>query len=301
VFTTISIVARMFPSFARGTPQQKPADVLIQTYIDEIEGEITAVLLRRFGEAISQPPAMGDLAVWLAGLLIASVPVQRGKAYALGALVLDDNGNVEQVTTAGITAASLPLWQATHAYVLNDTIFDEQNGYVQQASVAGTSATTRPAFPASLGSLIQDGVALTWKNIGPQIAWSLLTGGTTTDGTVIWTNATSRASRVLELINRYGAAAQLGDTLATLGAASTAKLAEQFRAYFLRMWHGLDARDDKGNPLPSGPYDLFFDPLSRHESPRPGLQAISGSDQPPHQTAKDVGLESMLVSVNEVI
>src|SRR5438132_889069 len=284
----------MFPSFARGTPQQKPADVLIQTYIDEIEGEITAVLLRRFGEAISEPPAQGSLPVWLSGLSIATVPVQRATAYALNALVLDDNGNVQQATTAGTTAASLPLWQAAHVYALNATIFDEQNALVQQASVGGTSGTTRPAFPASLGSLTPPDGTVTWKNIGSQIAWNLLPGGTTADGSVTWTNVTNHASRVLELINRYGACAQLADTLSTLGGASTEKLAEKFKTDFLRMWRQLDARDDKGTPLPSGAYDKYFDPLSRTESPRPAVQAISGADQPLQQVARDVGLESML-------
>src|SRR5256885_9938043 len=106
VYTTVPIVARMFPSFARGTPQQKPTDVLIQTYIDEIAGEITGVLLRRFGEAISQLPAQGSFPVWLAGLLVATVPVQRSTAYAAGALVLDDNGNVQQATAR--STAALP-------------------------------------------------------------------------------------------------------------------------------------------------------------------------------------------------
>ena len=187
-----------------------------------------------------------------------------------------------------------------YVYALNATIFDEQNALVQQASVGGTSGTTRPAFPASLGSLTPPDGTVTWKNIGSQIAWNLLPGGTTADGSVTWTNVTNHASRVLELINRYGACAQLAASLATLGGASTEKLAEKFKTDFLRMWRQLDARDDRGNPMPSGAYDAFFDKLSRTESPRPGLQAISGSDQPPHQVARDVGLE-FPVSFNEVI
>ena len=46
-YTTIANVAGMFPTFARGTAQQKPADTLIQTYIDDVAAEINAVLVRR--------------------------------------------------------------------------------------------------------------------------------------------------------------------------------------------------------------------------------------------------------------
>ena len=37
---------------------------------------------------------------------------------------------------------------------------------------------------------------VTWKNTGAQIAWNLLPGGTTVDGSVTWTNVTNHASRV---------------------------------------------------------------------------------------------------------
>ena len=46
-YTTIANVAGMFPTFVRGTAQQKPADALIQTYIDDAAAEINAVLVRR--------------------------------------------------------------------------------------------------------------------------------------------------------------------------------------------------------------------------------------------------------------
>lgn len=51
-YTTVSAVAGMFPTFVRGTPQQKPADSLIQTFIDDMAGDINATLQKRFGEVI---------------------------------------------------------------------------------------------------------------------------------------------------------------------------------------------------------------------------------------------------------
>lgn len=52
-YTTIANVAGMFPTFVRGTTQQKPADTLIQTYIDDVGGDIDAILQKRFGEIIA--------------------------------------------------------------------------------------------------------------------------------------------------------------------------------------------------------------------------------------------------------
>lgn len=171
-YTTISNVAGMFPTFVRGTPQQKPADALIQTYIDDVAAELNAILDRRFAESINAPPYNGSVAAWLA---------------ALG----DD------------------------------------------------------------------------------------------------------AANILEKINRYGAAAQLGDTLATLGVAAARELAKSLGTQYERMKDDLDARDDQGRPLTSGPYDHLFDALARTESPRPALSGIAGGDQPSGQTPADLGMSNV--------
>ena len=55
------------------------------------------------------------------------------------------------------------------------------------------------------------------------------------------------------------------------------------------MLNDLDARDANGKPLASGRYDHLFDPSARTETPRPGLQAIAGGDQPEGQTPRDTG------------
>jgi hypothetical protein len=49
-YTTITQVAGMFPTFSRNGPKG-PSDTLIQTFIDDVAGEIDAILQRRFQEA----------------------------------------------------------------------------------------------------------------------------------------------------------------------------------------------------------------------------------------------------------
>src|SRR5205809_3223740 len=147
-YTTIANVAGMLPTFARGTAQQKPADTLIQTYIDDVAAEINAVLVRR-----------GFVATGLA-------------ATGIQALLSPD------------------------------------------------------------------------------------------------------ATNICEMINRYGAAAQLGQTLATFGVASAGQLANNIRDTYERMKNDLNARNDKGEAQAGGPYDKYFDPLARTETAQPSLKAI---------------------------
>jgi hypothetical protein len=177
-FTTVGKVTGMFPSFTTG-PTQKPSTDDIQTYVDDVDGELRAILVRRFSESMAEPPASGSLEAWL-------------------------------------------------------------------------------------------------NNLDPL------------------------ANAVLEKINRYGAAAQLGLVLATLGSKSTAVLAEKFQADFERMRNALDSRDEDGAPLFSGAYDRFFDSKARVESPRPGISVSTGSDRQQGETAADRGL-NMPFSMDEVI
>jgi hypothetical protein len=167
-YTTVNEVAGMFPTFRRGTPQQNPPDSLIQTYIDDVAGDIDAALERRFNEAVQAAPFNGSFAAWVA------------------------------------------------------------------------------ALPAD-------------------------------------------AEDVLERINRYGAAAQLGQTLATFGVAAARELAEDCFAHYGDLLNELNARDKSGRPLSSGLYDHLFDSLARTETPRPGLEAIAGGDQPRGQTPAETG------------
>src|SRR5216110_3349494 len=97
------------------------------------------------------------------------------------------------------------------------------------------------------------------------------------------------AANICEMINRYGAAAQLGQTLATFGVLSAGTLAKTFADNYQRLKNDLDARDPQGRPLASGAYDKYFDPRARTETAEPALKAISGGDQPQGQTPADTG------------
>ncbi len=167
-YTTIANVAGMFPTFVRGAATQKPSDTLIQVYIDDVAGDIDAVLLRRF------------------------VVVNPGQ-------------------------------------------------------------TPSQALAAFIAALSTD------------------------------------ANNVLEKINRYGAAAQLAEVLATFGVASAREMEKDFDAHYNYLKNNLDARDDRGRPLASGPFDKMFDPLARTETAQPALKGIAGGDQPVGQTPADTG------------
>ena len=164
----------MFPAFIRGTATQKPADSYIQIFIDDVAGELDAILTRRFGD------------------LIAS-------------------------TEGGVGPSPLQAWIAT---------------------------------------LAED------------------------------------ATNVLEKLNRYGAAVQLGQTLASFGVAGTRDLAKSYAAEWERMRRDLDARDDHGRPLLSGPYDKLFNPLARTETAEPALEGIAGGDMPASVSAEQEGLSN---------
>jgi len=169
-YTTVENIAGMFPNFVRGGTNQKPADSLIITYAQDVQGEIDAILDRRFYEAM-----------------------------------------------------------------------------------AGSAGVSPAAWLASLGS---------------------------------------DANNIVEKINRYGAAAQLGETLATFGIAGARDMAKSFDSLYRELKNSLDARDPNGRPLPSGPYDHLFDPLARTETPRPGLEGVAGGDMPTDATAADQGLSN---------
>jgi hypothetical protein len=165
-YTTISNVAGMFPAFVRGVANQRPADTIIQTFIDDAAGEIDEVLNRRF------------------------------------------------------------------------------------ATVIGTYGN----FAAFIAALSTD------------------------------------AANVLEKINRYGAAQQLGETLATFGVSAARDLGKMFREAYDEMLAQLDARSKDGKPLESGRYDHMFDQLARTETPRPALQGIAGGEMPAGQSVSQEGM-----------
>lgn len=98
------------------------------------------------------------------------------------------------------------------------------------------------------------------------------------------------ATAALEQIDRYGAAAALGYTLASMGAASAERLAAAFETRFNEMMAELAGSASKtGGP---GLYDHLFDPLAATVSPRPGLEGIAGGDQPKGETPAENGMSN---------
>jgi hypothetical protein len=169
-YTTVSNVAGMFPTFVRGASTQKPSDTLVQTFIDDVAGDIDAILQKRFGETVNE-------------------------------------------------------------------------------NYGGSFAAFQAAF--------------------------------STD-----------ALNVLEKINRYGAAAQVGVTLATFGVVAADRLGNDFEGEYGELRNRLEARDDNGRMLASGLYDHLFDVEALVESPRPGLKGIAGGDQPRGEPQADEGLSN---------
>lgn len=117
----------------------------------------------------------------------------------------------------------------------------------------------------------------------------------------LWLASLPSATKLLEQIERYGAAAQLGYVLATIGGSKgIIANADRIQEDFNKLWNDLNATDKDGHPLPAGPYDRYFDAQSKLESPRPLLSATSGADQDPHEVAADRGLSNQF-SIHEVI
>jgi hypothetical protein len=115
----------------------------------------------------------------------------RGQAYgftgspAIGDSILDLNGFVQQVTTAGTT---YPYWVSSHVYNIGDKIRDLNNNIQTVTAVTGDqkSGTGVPTFSRILSGTVVDN-HITWTNTSA-FAFSSSVDGTTTDGTVVWTN-----------------------------------------------------------------------------------------------------------------
>lgn len=237
-YSNVASVAGMFPTFVRGTAQQKPPDSLIQQFIDDIASVITSILLRRFGEAMAASPYNGSLSLWLASLGLPNARWNADQPFATGTVVVDGN---------------LPP-------------------AAQQATSGGTAGSAPPNFSAIYGETVTDGT-ITWTNIGqtPQF-------------------------EVLERGNRYGAASQLGTTLASFGVRGVQDLTKEYReSDWQPFLDDLNAarrikRGASAEPVGMGPFDVLFDPLAIVSSPRPGLLGIAGGDQDPHQTPYTEGL-----------
>ncbi len=81
-------------------------------------------------------------------------------------------------TNQGPHLASHPAWVASHAYIVGTEILDS-NGNVQWVSTAGTSkAGAHPAWSATVNGQTTDG-GVRWRNVGPLATFSLAAAGGT--------------------------------------------------------------------------------------------------------------------------
>lgn len=121
-----------------------------------------------------------------------------GNAYSVGNQILDSNGHVQQVTTAGTSGTTVPIfndlgsttedpayivwmdkgsaaWAASHAYALGAVILDPA-GHIQLVTTAGTSGSTIPTFNDAGGTTPDpaSGGTLVWTDQGAA-AWAAAT------------------------------------------------------------------------------------------------------------------------------
>ncbi|GEM_PF-3723156 len=69
-----------------------------------------------------------------------------------------------KLVIANLTPVVTMLWQASHAYALGAQILDA-NGNVQQCTEAGTSGASAPYWNKAIGGTTPDGT-VTWTNAG---------------------------------------------------------------------------------------------------------------------------------------
>jgi hypothetical protein len=246
---------------------------------------------------------------------------------------------VDKIAEMFPTFTRPPAWQPQTRYDAGYTIRDS-NGNVQQTPLSGGPFTSgsgsEPNWNSTIGQPTTDGPAgstFQWTNQGglPSdqsvrdsqiVAYALDVQGdidavlqrrfneaiSAVAGALIgaaafavWIGTLSGdALDVLESICRYGAAAELGETLATLGNQSADKFAARFRTDYEEMLAQLAGEDGKGNKRPQGGmYDALFDPLAAHESVRPSLTGIAGGDQPRGVSARDEGLSNIFSKFDE--
>lgn len=118
---------------------------------------------------------------------------QPSAAYAVGQFVIDGNGAIQVVTTAGTSSANGPswstsiadsttdntvtwmnngpwAWQPDTAYIKGQFVVDPQ-GFMQTVTTPGTSASEAPGWlqPESLGETRQDGGVM-WQS-GGKVFW----------------------------------------------------------------------------------------------------------------------------------
>jgi hypothetical protein len=176
-------------SFTGGTPHGVSTEVFRNLTLDNtatnyvVEGRSQLVTLQLLGSN-GRPAQTGTVSSPFSAI---SLPHwQAATPFVLGAQILDVNGNLQRVTTAGTSGATppvwpttvnatvadggvtwtlvstgvgvVPSWSASHAFFVGNQIV-LSNGNVFVVTVAGTSAAAPPAWPTVIGTTITDGGA----------------------------------------------------------------------------------------------------------------------------------------------
>jgi hypothetical protein len=111
--------------------------------------------------------------------------------FSLGFNIMDSNGNLEIVTTAGITGASAPAWPTTE----NGDVTDGTVHWNCRRVLAATAAWSTGA--KTLGSAIKDSngntqvVTTAGMSAATVPTWATMDGQKTDDGSVIWEKRSS--------------------------------------------------------------------------------------------------------------
>lgn len=202
-------------------------------------------------------------------------------SYPAGYTIRDANGNQEQAPTSGgpfVSAASEPSpWNSTIGGTTSDGPSGSSFNWTNKGGLPAQQSVTDAQIVIYAEDIQGDVDAVLQRRFDEAIS-----SGPYNGEFLAWVASLSAdAQDVLESVTRYGAAAELGETLATLGNQTADKFAARYRAIYHEMLHELAGEDLTGKKRPQGGrYDALFDPLAAHEGVRPALQGIAGGDQP---------------------
>ncbi|HEV2424315.1 MAG TPA: hypothetical protein VGZ29_05755 [Terriglobia bacterium] len=218
---------------------------------------------------------------------------EAGTSYPAGYTIRDANGNQQQAPTSGgpfVSASVEPGWNSTIGATTTDGPAGSTFSWTNKGGLPAQQSVTDAQIVTYAADIQGDIDACLQRRFSESIASAPYNGSF-----AAWVAALSvDALNVLEQLSRYGAAAELGDTLATLGNQTADKFAARFRADYDFMLHEIAGEDATGKKRPQGGmYDALFDPLAAHEAVRPALEGIAGGDQPRDVSPYQEGLSNM--------